>query len=454
MSHDTTNNATNNATILQSVPVGQKVGIAFSGGLDTSAALLWMMQKGALPYAYTANLGQPDEDDYNAIPKKADQYGAVKARLIDCRLQLALEGIAAIQCGAFHVSTGGMPYFNTTPLGRAVTGTMLVTAMKEDDVNIWGDGSTYKGNDIERFYRYGLLTNPALKIYKPWLDQTFIDELGGRSEMSQFLIDNGFDYKMSKEKAYSTDSNMLGATHEAKDLEFLDASMHIVEPIMGVAFWDENVKIDKETVTVRFEQGMPVAINDEIFDSPVDLILKANEIGGRHGLGMSDQIENRIIEAKSRGIYEAPAMALLHIAYERLVTGIHNEDTIEQYRINGLRLGRLLYQGRWFDSQALMLRETAQRWVAKAITGEVTIELRRGNDYTILNTKSDNLTYQPERLSMEKVEDAAFTPMDRIGQLTMRNLDISDTRAKLALYSQSGLLSNAHGSDVPQLEQK
>ena len=454
MSHDTTNNATNNATILQSVPVGQKVGIAFSGGLDTSAALLWMKQKGALPYAYTANLGQPDEDDYNAIPKKADQYGAVKARLIDCRLQLALEGIAAIQCGAFHVSTGGMPYFNTTPLGRAVTGTMLVTAMKEDDVNIWGDGSTYKGNDIERFYRYGLLTNPALKIYKPWLDQTFIDELGGRSEMSQFLIDNGFDYKMSKEKAYSTDSNMLGATHEAKDLEFLDASMHIVEPIMGVAFWDENVKIDKETVTVRFEQGMPVAINDETFDSPVDLILKANEIGGRHGLGMSDQIENRIIEAKSRGIYEAPAMALLHIAYERLVTGIHNEDTIEQYRINGLRLGRLLYQGRWFDSQALMLRETAQHWVAKAITGEVTIELRRGNDYTILNTKSDNLTYQPERLSMEKVEDAAFTPMDRIGQLTMRNLDISDTRAKLALYSQSGLLSNAHGSDVPQLEQK
>ena len=454
MSHDTTNNATNNATILQSVPVGQKVGIAFSGGLDTSAALLWMKQKGALPYAYTANLGQPDEDDYNAIPKKADQYGAVKARLIDCRLQLALEGIAAIQCGAFHVSTGGMPYFNTTPLGRAVTGTMLVTAMKEDDVNIWGDGSTYKGNDIERFYRYGLLTNPALKIYKPWLDQTFIDELGGRSEMSQFLIDNGFDYKMSKEKAYSTDSNMLGATHEAKDLEFLDASMHIVEPIMGVAFWDENVKIDKETVTVRFEQGMPVAINDETFDSPVDLILKANKIGGRHGLGMSDQIENRIIEAKSRGIYEAPAMSLLHIAYERLVTGIHNEDTIEQYRINGLRLGRLLYQGRWFDSQALMLRETAQRWVAKAITGEVTIELRRGNDYTILNTKSDNLTYQPERLSMEKVEDAAFTPMDRIGQLTMRNLDISDTRAKLALYSQSGLLSNAHGSDVPQLEQK
>lgn len=447
-------NANNSATILQSVPVGQKVGIAFSGGLDTSAALLWMKQKGALPYAYTANLGQPDETDYNAIPKKADHYGAVKARLIDCRLQLANEGIAAIQCGAFHVSTGGMPYFNTTPLGRAVTGTMLVTAMKEDDVNIWGDGSTYKGNDIERFYRYGLLTNPALKIYKPWLDQTFIDELGGRSEMSQFLIDNGFDYKMSKEKAYSTDSNMLGATHEAKDLEFLDASMHLVEPIMGVAFWDDNVKIDKETVTVRFEQGTPVALNGQTFDNPVDLMLKANKIGGRHGLGMTDQIENRIIEAKSRGIYEAPGMALLHIAYERLVTGIHNEDTIEQYRINGLRLGRLLYQGRWFDSQALMLRETAQRWVAKAITGEVTIELRRGNDYTILNTESDNLTYAPERLSMEKVEDAAFTPMDRIGQLTMRNLDISDTRAKLAIYSQTGLLANAQGTDVPQLEQK
>lgn len=447
-------NATNNATILQSVPVGQRVGIAFSGGLDTSAALLWMKQKGALPYAYTANLGQPDESDYNAIPQKADQYGAVKARLIDCRLQLANEGIAAIQCGAFHVSTGGMPYFNTTPLGRAVTGTMLVTAMKEDDVNIWGDGSTYKGNDIERFYRYGLLTNPSLKIYKPWLDQTFIDELGGRSEMSQFLIDNGFDYKMSKEKAYSTDSNMLGATHEAKDLEFLNASMHIVQPIMGVAFWDENIKIEKETVTVRFQQGVPVALNGETFDSPVDLMLKANEIGGRHGLGMTDQIENRIIEAKSRGIYEAPGMALLHIAYERLVTGIHNEDTIEQYRINGLRLGRLLYQGRWFDSQALMLRETAQRWVAKAITGEVTIELRRGNDYTILNTESPNLTYQPERLSMEKVEDAAFTPMDRIGQLTMRNLDISDTRAKLAIYSETGLLANAKGSDVPQLEQK
>ena len=441
-------------TILQTLPIGQKVGIAFSGGLDTSAALLWMKLKGANPYAYTANLGQPDEDDYNAIPKKAMEYGAENARLIDCRAQLAQEGIAAIQCGAFHVSTGGVPYFNTTPLGRAVTGTMLVSAMKEDDVNIWGDGSTYKGNDIERFYRYGLLTNPALKIYKPWLDQQFIDELGGRHEMSEFLIANGFNYKMSVEKAYSTDSNMLGATHEAKDLEFLNSGIKIVKPIMGVAFWDENVEIKPETVSVRFEEGVPVALNGKTFASAVELFLAANQIGGRHGLGMSDQIENRIIEAKSRGIYEAPAMALFHIAYERLVTGIHNEDTIEQYRINGLRLGRLLYQGRWFDSQALMLRETAQRWVARAITGEVTLELRRGNDYSILNTESPNLTYQPERLSMEKVENAAFTPLDRIGQLTMRNLDISDTRAKLGVYAQAGLVQLGEGAVIPKLDSK
>ena len=443
-----------NNTILQHLPIGQKVGIAFSGGLDTSAALLWMKLKGALPYAYTANLGQPDEDDYNAIPKKAMEYGAENARLIDCRAQLTHEGIAAIQCGAFHVSTGGIAYFNTTPLGRAVTGTMLVSAMKEDDVNIWGDGSTYKGNDIERFYRYGLLTNPALKIYKPWLDQQFIDELGGRHEMSEFLIANGFNYKMSVEKAYSTDSNMLGATHEAKDLEFLNSGIKIVKPIMGVAFWDESVEVKPEEVSVRFEEGVPVALNGKEYADPVELFLEANRIGGRHGLGMSDQIENRIIEAKSRGIYEAPGMALFHIAYERLVTGIHNEDTIEQYRINGLRLGRLLYQGRWFDSQALMLRETAQRWVAKAITGEVTLELRRGNDYSILNTESPNLTYQPERLSMEKVEDAAFTPLDRIGQLTMRNLDITDTRAKLGIYSQSGLLALGEGSVLPQLNNK
>ncbi len=442
------------STILQSLPVGQKVGIAFSGGLDTSAALLWMRKKGAIPYAYTANLGQPDEADYDAIPRKAMEYGAEKARLIDCRAQLAHEGIAAIQCGAFHVHTGGIAYFNTTPLGRAVTGTMLVAAMKEDDVHIWGDGSTYKGNDIERFYRYGLLTNPKLRIYKPWLDQTFIDELGGRAEMSQFLLDHEFEYKMSAEKAYSTDSNMLGATHEAKDLEELSSGIRIVNPIMGVAFWKPEVEVKPEEVRVRFEEGVPVALNGKTIADPVEMFLEANRIGGRHGLGMSDQIENRIIEAKSRGIYEAPGMALLHIAYERLVTGIHNEDTIEQYRINGLRLGRLLYQGRWFDPQALMLRETAQRWVAKAVTGEVTLELRRGNDYSILNTESPNLTYHPERLSMEKVEDAPFTPLDRIGQLTMRNLDIADTRDKLGVYSSAGLLSHDHASALPQLEDK
>ena len=441
-------------TILQHLPKGEKVGIAFSGGLDTSAALLWMRQHGAIPCAYTANLGQPDEDDYDAIPRKAKEYGAEMARLIDCRTQLAQEGVAAIQCGAFHVTTGGLTYFNTTPLGRAVTGTMLVSAMKEDNVNIWGDGSTYKGNDIERFYRYGLMTNPNLKIYKPWLDQQFIDELGGRFEMSNFLIENGFDYKMSVEKAYSTDSNMLGATHEAKDLEFLNSGIRIVNPIMGVPFWREDVQIKAEEVTVRFEEGVPVALNGKTFDNIVELFLEANCIGGLHGLGMSDQIENRIIEAKSRGIYEAPGMALLHIAYERLVTGIHNEDTIEQYRINGIRLGRLLYQGRWFDPQALMLRETAQRWVARAITGEVTLELRSGNDYSLLNTESPNLTYHPERLSMEKVENAPFDPVDRIGQLTMRNLDISDTRDKLGIYSRTGLLAKNKDSALPQLYKK
>ena len=438
-------------TILQSLPIGQKVGIAFSGGLDTSAALHWMRKKGAVPFAYTANLGQPDEPDYDEIPRKALRYGAEAARLIDCRAQLVAEGIAALQCGAFHISTAGVTYFNTTPIGRAVTGTMLVAAMKEDDVNIWGDGSTYKGNDIERFYRYGLLTNPSLKIYKPWLDQQFIDELGGRAEMSAFMAASGFDYKMSAEKAYSTDSNLLGATHEAKDLEYLNSGIRIVQPIMGVPFWREDVAIKPEEVTIRFEEGQPVALNGQTFDSPVELMLEANRIGGRHGLGMSDQIENRIIEAKSRGIYEAPGMALLYIAYERLVTGIHNEDTIEQYRINGLRLGRLLYQGRWFDPQAIMLRETAQRWVARAITGEVTLELRRGNDYSLLNTESPNLTYHPERLTMEKGE-SVFSPADRIGQLTMRNLDITDTRDKLAGYSRVGLLSAGVGHELPQLK--
>ncbi len=439
------------STILQNIPVGQKVGIAFSGGLDTSAALHWMRNKGAIPYAYTANLGQPDESDYDAIPRKAMEYGAELARLIDCRSQLAAEGLAALQSGAFHISTGGVTYFNTTPIGRAVTGTLLVAAMKEDDVNIWGDGSTFKGNDIERFYRYGLLTNPALKIYKPWLDQAFIDELGGRAEMSAFMTQAGFGYKMSAEKAYSTDSNMLGATHEAKDLEFLNCGMKIVNPIMGVAFWKEDVVVKAEEVTVRFEEGRPVALNGVEYPDLVTLILEANRIGGRHGLGMSDQIENRIIEAKSRGIYEAPGLALLFACYERLVTGIHNEDTIEQYRDNGRKLGRLLYQGRWFDPQAIMLRETAQRWVARAVTGSVTLELRRGNDYSILDTESSNLTYAPERLSMEKVEDAPFSPLDRIGQLTMRNLDIVDTRAKLGIYAKSGLLSLGEGGDFLSL---
>lgn len=438
------------STILQTIPVGQKVGIAFSGGLDTSAALHWMRNKGAIPYAYTANLGQPDEADYDEIPRKAMEYGAENARLIDCRSQLAAEGIAALQSGAFHISTAGVTYFNTTPIGRAVTGTMLVAAMKEDDVNIWGDGSTFKGNDIERFYRYGLLTNPSLKIYKPWLDQAFIDELGGRSEMSEFMTQAGFGYKMSAEKAYSTDSNMLGATHEAKDLEHLSSGMMIVNPIMGVAFWKDEVEVRREDVSVRFEEGRPVALNGVEYPDLVSLILEANRIGGRHGLGMSDQIENRIIEAKSRGIYEAPGLALLFAAYERLVTGIHNEDTIEQYRDNGRKLGRLLYQGRWFDPQAIMLREAAQRWIARAVTGEVTIQLRRGNDYSILNTSSPNLTYHPERLTMEKGE-SMFSPADRIGQLTMRNLDIVDTRAKLGIYAQAGLLSNDEGTQMLRL---
>jgi argininosuccinate synthase len=436
--------------ILQSLPQNERVGIAFSGGLDTSAAVLWMRKNGAIPCAYTAHLGQPDESDYDEIPRKALAYGADIARLIDCRPQLVNEGIAAIQSGAFHISTGGATYFNTTPLGRAVTGTALVIAMREDGVDIWGDGSTYKGNDIERFYRYGLLANPKLRIYKPWLDQTFIDELGGRKEMSEFLIANGFDYKMSVEKAYSTDSNMLGATHEAKDLEHLSAGLHIVKPIMGVAFWREDVAVKSETVSVRFDEGMPVALNGQTFANAVALFEEANRIGGRHGLGMCDQIENRIIEAKSRGIYEAPGMALLHIAYERLVTGIHNEDTIEQYRSNGRRLGKLLYHGRWFDPQALMLRETAQRWVARAITGEVTLELRRGNDYTLLNTESPNLTYHPERLTMESGE-GSFSAGDRIGQLSMRNLDIDDTRDKLGVYSRAGLLGAGSGNDIPLL---
>lgn len=426
--------------ILLSLPVGEKVGIAFSGGLDTSAAIAWMKKKGAVPYAYTANLGQPDESDYQDIARRARAYGAVEARTVDCRDLLVHEGLIALMCGAFHIESGGKRYFNTTPLGRAVTGTVLVQAMHEDGVDIWGDGSTYKGNDIERFYRYGLMANANLRIYKPWLDQTFVRELGGRKEMSEFLLENGFEYRASKDKAYSTDANIWGATHEAKDLEFLNKGMKIVEPIMGVKFWDASVDIQPEEVSVTFEEGFPVALNGQRFDSPVALVEEANAIGGRHGLGMNDQIENRIIEAKSRGIYEAPGMALLHVTYERLLAGIHNEGTLDNYRTLGRRLGRLLYEGRWFDPQSLMLRDTLQKWVGRAVTGTVTLELRRGDDYTILNTESDNLTYHPERLSMERVDGEAFSPLDRIGQLSLRNLDIEDSRAKLEVYSRAGVL--------------
>jgi argininosuccinate synthase len=426
--------------VLTALPEGERVGIAFSGGLDTSAAVAWMREKGAIPYAYTADLGQYDEPDLAGVPDRAKQYGAESARVVDCRTELVHEGLVALQCGAFHITTAGKTYFNTTPLGRAVTGTLLVQAMREDGVDIWGDGSTYKGNDIERFYRYGLLVNPKLRIYKPWLDPTFVEELGGRAEMSEFLVSRGLPYRDPKEKAYSTDANIWGATHEAKSLEELATSMDIVEPIMGVAHYRDDVSIAAEEVSVRFVEGWPVAINGREFESQVDLVLEANAIGGRHGLGMSDQIENRIIEAKSRGIYEAPALALLHIAYERLVTGIHNENTIENYRTMGRRLGRLLYEGRWFDPQSLMLREPLIRWVGSAVTGEVTLRLRRGDDYTILDTTGPHLTYSPDRLSMERVEDAAFGPLDRIGQLTMRNLDIADTTAKLDVYRNVGTI--------------
>ncbi len=436
-------------TILLSLPVNEKVGLAFSGGLDTSAAIAWMRQRGALPYAYTADLGQPDEDDFTDIARRAKDYGAELARTVDCREVMVHEGLIAIMCGAFHIESGGKRYFNTTPLGRAVTGTILVKAMQEDDVNIWGDGSTYKGNDIERFYRYGLMANKNLRIYKPWLDRDFVKELGGRSEMSEFLIKHGFDYRSSKEKAYSTDSNILGATHEAKDLEFLDKGINIVEPIMGVKYWDSGVDIAEEEIAITFDRGRPTAINGQSFDSAVELFAEANRIGGRHGLGMCDQIENRIIEAKSRGIYEAPGMALLHICYERLLNGIHNEDTIENYRSMGRRLGVLLYQGRWFDPQAMMLRDTLVKWVGNAVSGTVTLTLRRGDDYTILDTQSDNLTYRPENLSMEVVEDEAFSPVDRIGQLSLRNLDIKDSRDKLRLYSDVGAFPA--GDKVKQL---
>ena len=424
--------------VLASLPIGEKVGIAFSGGLDTSVAVAWMRSKGAIPCTYTADLGQYDEPDIDSVPARAGEYGAEISRLVDCKEALVNEGLAAIACGAFHIRSGGKQYFNTTPLGRAVTGTLLVRAMLKDSVDIWGDGSTYKGNDIERFYRYGLLANPNLRVYKPWLDADFVRELGGRKEMSEWLVANNLPYRDSTEKAYSTDANILGATHEAKTLENLDESLEIVEPIMGVRFWDESVKIASEDVTITYNQGIPVAINGKDFSDVVELMKEANSIGGRHGLGMTDQIENRIIEAKSRGIYEAPGMALFFIAYERLLSAIHNEDTIANYHAEGRRLGRLLYEGRWFDPQALMLRESLQRWVASAVTGEVTIRLRRGDDYSIINTCGPALSYHPEKLSMERTENAAFGPTDRIGQLTMRNLDIADTRAKLELYQAQG----------------
>ena len=426
--------------VLASLPVGEKVGIAFSGGLDTSVAVAWMREKGAVPCTYTADLGQYDETDIDSVPVRAKEYGAEISRLVDCKTSLVEEGLAAIACGAFHIRAGGKQYFNTTPLGRAVTGTLLVRAMLQDKVEIWGDGSTYKGNDIERFYRYGLLANPNLRIYKPWLDADFVRELGGRKEMSEWLVSHKFPYRDSVEKAYSTDANILGATHEAKDLENLDASIEIVNPIMGVKFWDSSVVIASEDVKIQFVQGRPVAINGKDFSDVVALMQAANEIGGRHGLGMADQIENRIIEAKSRGIYEAPGMALLFIAYERLLSAIHNEDTVANYHAEGRRLGRLLYEGRWLDPQALMLRESLQRWVASAVTGEVTIRLRRGDDYSIINTTGPALSYHPEKLSMERTENAAFGPVDRIGQLTMRNLDIADTRAKLEMYRDQGQL--------------
>lgn len=439
--------------VLASLPVGEKVGIAFSGGLDTSVAVAWMRDKGAVPCTYTADLGQYDESNIETVPDRAKEYGAEIARLIDCKTPLVEEGLAAIACGAFHIRSGGKQYFNTTPLGRAVTGTLLVRAMLSDKVEIWGDGSTYKGNDIERFYRYGLLANPNLRIYKPWLDEDFVRELGGRKEMSEWLVAHNFPYRDSVEKAYSTDANILGATHEAKNLEQLDASIEIVSPIMGVKFWDASVSIPSEDVRIQFVQGRPVAINGKDFSDVVALMQEANAIGGRHGLGMADQIENRIIEAKSRGIYEAPGMALLFIAYERLITAIHNEDTIANYHAEGRRLGRLLYEGRWLDPQSLMLRESLTRWVASAVTGEVTLRLRRGDDYSVINTSGPALSYHPDKLSMERTEDAAFGPTDRIGQLTMRNLDIADTRAKLEMYRDQGQLGGGEFKLIRQLEE-
>ncbi len=430
-------------------PPGSKIGLAYSGGLDTRCAVAWMSREGRNVYAYTADLGQPDEKDPAEIPPSAMVHGATLARLVDCREAMAREGVVAIQCGAFHISTGGRRYFNTTPLGRAVTATAIVKAMREDDVHVFGDGSTHKGNDIQRFYRYGILVDPQLTIYKPWLDNAFVTRFGGRTEMAEYLETVGLPYKMGVEKAYSTDANVLGATHEAKELEYLDRNVRIVEPIMGVAFWRKDVHIEAEEVSVGFERGVPVALNGKRFDSLFELVVEANRIGGRHGLGMSDQIENRVIEAKSRGIYEAPGMALLHVTYERLLSAIHNESTLDHYFTMGRRLGRLLYEGRWFDPEGLLLKDALMRWIAPSVTGTVTLELRRGEDYSLLDTRAEHMSYDPHKLSMEKVA-SAFTPEDRIGALEMQNLSVMDNRA-LLLHHLKGLGALVGVDDVKGL---
>ena len=418
-------------------PKGTRLGIAFSGGLDTRCAVAWLSRQDIEVHCYTANLAQPDEKDPAEIPPIALSHGAKASRLVDCRDALAREGFVAIQCGAFHLATAGRKYYNTTPLGRAVTTTAIIRAMREDGVNVFGDGSTYKGNDIQRFYRYGILTNPDLKIYKPWLDRAFVDAFGGRTEMTDYLTSIGMPYSASAEKAYSTDSNALGATHEAKKLEYLNEGMRIVDPIMGVAFWKRDVAIEPEEVKIEFEAGLPIAVGGKRLEKPIDLLLEANRIGGRHGLGMSDQIENRVIDAKSRGIYEAPGMALLHVAYERLLSAVHNESTLDNYFTLGRRLGRLLYEGKWFDPEALMLKDAITRWIAPSISGSVTLELRRGDDYSILDTRAEYMMYGPEKLSMEKVDDMAFTPEDRIGALEMQTLSVTDNRELLVHYLDS-----------------
>jgi argininosuccinate synthase len=430
-------------------PKGSRIGIAYSGGLDTRCAVAWFARSGLEVYAYTANLAQPDESDPADIPPTAVTHGAKAARLVDCRDALVREGLIAIQCGAFHLHTGGRKYYNTTPIGRAVTTTAIVRAMQQDGVDIFSDGSTHKGNDIQRFYRYGVLTNPNLTIYKPWLDQVFVDRFGGRKEMSEYLESLGMPYRMGVEKAYSTDANCLGATHEAKDLEYLDKGMRIVNPIMGVPFWKSDAAISAEEVSIAFEEGLPVSINGRRFESKFDLFMECNVIGGRHGFGMSDQIENRVINAKSRGIYEAPGMALLHLAYERLLSAIHNEDTTDLYYTLGRRLGRLLYEGKWFDPEAMMLKTGLTQWVAPSITGQVTLELRRGDDYTIVDTRANHMAYDPHKLSMEKVE-SAFSPEDRIGALEMQNLSVQDNRDFLVEHLRS-LAKLPPGGDRPAL---